>query len=200
MEGEDLVIIENFKNIKNGIYVDAGCYHPLHLNNTFLLYKKGWRGINIDLSEYSIDLFNYLRPDDININNAVTNFDGEIKFYYQKKLSQLTSVKKDTAIRRMQGKIKEKKIKALKLDTILENSKYKNKQIDLLNIDVEGGDFDALRSIDLNIYKPKIICIEIDEENILSSETYNYLLNLNYKKLWSSKSNISHIFSRNDLK
>lgn len=200
MEGEDLVIIENFKNIKNGIYVDAGCYHPLHLNNTFLLYKKGWRGINIDLSEYSIDLFNYLRPDDININNAVTNFDGEIKFYYQKKLSQLTSVKKDTAIRRMQGKIKEKKIKALKLDTILENSKYKNKQIDLLNIDVEGGDFDALRSIDLNIYKPKIICIEIDEENILSSETYNYLLNLNYKKVWSSKSNISHIFSRNDLK
>ena len=173
---------------------------PLHLNNTFLLYKKGWRGINIDLSEYSIDLFNYLRPDDININNAVTNFDGEIKFYYQKKLSQLTSVKKDTAIRRMQGKIKEKKIKALKLDTILENSKYKNKQIDLLNIDVEGGDFDALRSIDLNIYKPKIICIEIDEENILSSETYNYLLNLNYKKVWSSKSNISHIFSRNDLK
>ena len=109
MEGEDLVIIENFKNIKNGIYVDAGCYHPLHLNNTFLLYKKGWRGINIDLSEYSIDLFNYLRPDDININNAVTNFDGEIKFYYQKKLSQLTSVKKDTAIRRMQGKIKKKK-------------------------------------------------------------------------------------------
>ena len=200
MEGEDLVIIENFKNIKNGIYVDAGCYHPLHLNNTFLLYKKGWRGINIDLSEYSIDLFNYLRPDDININNAVTNFDGEIKFYYQKKLSQLTSVKKDTAIRRMQGKINEKKIKALKLDTILENSKYKNKQIDLLNIDVEGGDFDALRSIDLNIYKPKIICIEIDEENILSSETYNYLLNLNYKKVWSSKSNISHIFSRNDLK
>ena len=100
----------------------------------------------------------------------------------------------------MQGKIKEKKIKALKLDTILENSKYKNKQIDLLNIDVEGGDFDALRSIDLNIYKPKIICIEIDEENILSSETYNYLLNLNYKKVWSSKSNISHIFSRNDLK
>ena len=199
MEGEDLVIIENFKNIKNGIYVDAGCYHPLHLNNTFLLYKKGWRGINIDLSEYSIDLFNYLRPDDININNAVTNFDGEIKFYYQKKLSQLTSVKKDTAIRRMQGKIK-KKIKALKLDTILENSKYKNKQIDLLNIDVEGGDFDALRSIDLNIYKDKIICIEIDEENILSSETYNYLLNLNYKKVWSSKSNISHIFSRNDLK
>ena len=40
MEGEDLVIIENFKNIKNGIYVDAGCYHPLHLNNTFLLYKR----------------------------------------------------------------------------------------------------------------------------------------------------------------
>ena len=45
MEGEDLIVYDKLKNIDNGFYVDAGCYHPLHINNTFLLYKKGWRGI-----------------------------------------------------------------------------------------------------------------------------------------------------------
>ena len=198
MEGEDLIISEIFKNIYNGLYVDAGSYHPLHLNNTYLLYKKGWKGINIDLSEYTIKLFNHLRPNDININSAVTNFDGQVKFYYQKKLSQLTSIKKNTALKRMQGKIKEKEIEALKLDTIMNNSKFRNKKIDFLNIDIEGGDYEALCSLNFNIYKPKIICIEIDEKNILESNTYKYLFNLNYKKVWSSTSNLSHIFINNE--
>ncbi len=197
MEGEDLIILDNIKNINNGFYVDAGCYHPIHLNNTYLLHKKGWSGINIDLSEYTIDLFNYLRPEDLNMNNAVANYDGNIKFYYQKKLSQLTSVKKHIAVKRMQGKIKEKEIKALKLDTILNNSKFKNRKIDFLNIDIEGGDFDALLSLNFNTYKPRLICIEIDEKNIVESKIYNYLVKLDYLKIWSSKSNLSHIFIEN---
>ena len=196
MEGEDLIILDNLKNVKNGFYVDAGCYHPLHLNNTHLLYKRGWSGINVDLSEYTIDLFNYLRPDDHNINVAVSNYDGNIKFYYQKTLSQITSVKKELATKRMQGEIKEKKIKANKLDTILENSKFKNQRIDLLNIDVEGGDFEALCSLNFDIYKPRLICIEIEEKNIKDSNIYKYLIKLNYKKIWSSKSNLSHIFTK----
>lgn len=195
MEGEDLFILQIFKNLDNGLYVDAGSYHPLHLSNTYLLYKKGWRGINIDLSEYTIKLFEHLRPDDVNINSAVTNFDGQVKFYYQKKISQLTSIKKDTALKRMQGRIKEKEINAFKLDTIMNNSKYKNKKIDFLNIDIEGNDFEALSSINFDTYRPRIICIEIDEENILDSKIYKYLINLNYKKIWSSISNLSHIFS-----
>ena len=40
MEGEDLVLADLTKNITEGFYVDVGCYHPLHLNNTYLLYKK----------------------------------------------------------------------------------------------------------------------------------------------------------------
>ena len=84
MDGEDLKIVELSENIIQGYYVDAGCYHPLHLSNTYLLYKKKWRGINIDLSKFSIDLFNFMRPDDININVAVSSKDEYVKCYYQK--------------------------------------------------------------------------------------------------------------------
>ena len=94
----------------------------------------------------------------------------------------------------MQGQIKERKINSLKLNTILNKSKYRNKKIDFLNIDVEGADFEALKSLDFNIYHPKTICIEIIQENIFKSEIYNFLENLGYKKIWSSKSNFNHIF------
>ena len=194
MEGEDLIISDLTKNIKNGFYVDAGCYHPLHLSNTYLLYKRSWTGINIDISEFSIKLFNYLRPNDVNINSAVSNMEKEISFYYQKKLSQLSTIKKAISNERMQGNIKEKKIKSLKLNSILNQSKFKNRQIDFLNIDVEGADFEVLKSLDFTIYEPKIICIEIMDKNIFESKIYNFLKDINYKKIWSSKSSFNHIF------
>ena len=164
MEGEDLEILKFSKNIHNGFYVDVGCYHPIHLNNCHLLFKKGWEGINIDISNFSIDLFKYLRPNDVNLNCAISNSSEIISYYYQKKLSQLTTLKENLAKERMQGHVKKALIKSEKLTTILEKSRFKNERIDFLNIDVEGADFDVLNSLDFNIYRPKIICIEIIEK------------------------------------
>tara|TARA_Y100000996_G_C22528313_1_gene645397 strand:- start:845 stop:1438 length:594 start_codon:yes stop_codon:yes gene_type:complete len=194
MEGEDLQILELTKKIKNGFYVDAGCYHPTHLSNTFLLYKKNWNGINIDVSELSISLFNFMRSNDLNLNLAISNFEGEVTIYHQKKMSQLTTINKKISTERMQGKIKERKIKSQKLTTVLNNSKYKNRKIDFLNIDVEGVDLEVLKSLDFKVYRPRVICIEIIDKKIEDSKIYNYLKNLDYKKVWSSSSNISHIF------
>ena len=195
MEGEDLEVVKILKNIDNGFYVDAGGYHPLDRNNTYLLYKKKWRGINIDLSEFSIDLFNFIRPDDININVAVSNQDEPVTFYYQKKLSQLTTIKKEIAIQRMQGSIKEQKIKSNKLTNIINETKYKNRKIDFLNIDLEGADYEALKSLDFNIYRPKLVCVEIYDENIENSNINLFLKNLNYTKKWSAT--YSHLYTDN---
>ena len=68
MDGEDIEIFNYFKNKKNGFYVDVGAYHPIHRNNTMLLYLNGWEGINIDISDFSIKLFNHLRSRDSNLN------------------------------------------------------------------------------------------------------------------------------------
>ncbi len=197
MEGEDLEILRLTNKANNGFYVDVGCYHPIHLNNTFLLYKKNWRGINIDLSEFSIDLFNYLRPEDSNINCAVSNVDGEIVYYHQKEISQLTTIKEAEAKKRMQGPIKEKKIQSHRLTTILNRSKFSNRKIDFLNIDLEGADLEALKSLNFELYRPRIICVEIIDEIIEKSKIFNFLKNLNYTKKWSSKFN--HIFTDNLL-
>ena len=194
MEGEDLIIQNYLKNINNGFYVDAGCYHPLHLSNTYLLHKRNWSGINIDISQFSIDLFNFLRPNDLNIYSAVSNTDRDVTIYFQKKISQLNTIYKEISKKRMQGKIQEKNIKSQKLNTILNKSKFSNRKIDFLNIDLEGADYEALQSLDFNIYRPKVICVEINDKDIIGSNIFNFLNNLKYKLVWSSKSNLSHIF------
>ena len=93
MVKEDVFINNYFK--KNiGFFVDVGAYHPLELSNTYLLYKQNWNGINIDTSEFSIDLFNYMRPKDLNYNCAISNKKEIVKLFYQKELSQLSTTKK----------------------------------------------------------------------------------------------------------
>ena len=194
MEGEDLELLKMTKNINQGFYVDAGCYHPLHLNNTYLLYKKNWSGLNIDLSEFSIDLFNYMRPNDVNVHSAISNSESEVIVYHQKKISQLTTIKKNIAKERMQGPIKEKKMTSKKLTTILDNSRFSKRKIDFLNIDLEGADMSTLLSLNFEIYRPKIICVEITDKILENSDIFKFLKKLNYKKKWSSITNINHIF------
>jgi len=194
MDKEDIIVEEYFKCKNEGFYVDVGCYHPLQRNNTMLLYQKGWRGINIDISDFSIKLFKFLRPDDFNLNVAISNEEGEIDMFFQKKLSQLSTIKENYAKNAFQGNILNKKILSRRLTSILDQSKYKDQKIDFLNIDVEGADFEVLQSLDLNKYSPELICIEVIEKDLENSDVFNFLYKNRYKKIWSGV--FSHIFKR----
>ena len=192
MDGEDIFINKFFRKKKNGFYIDVGCYHPIHRNNTFLLHKKGWRGINIDIHQFSIDLFNYLRPNDFNFNYAISNKDEIIDMYYQKELSQISTIEKFQANKVFQGNIKNSKIKSFKLDSILKMLNLKNLKIDLLDIDVEGADLKVLEGFSVEKFKPELICVEIHEKEITKNAIFKYLISFGYELVWSGV--FSHIF------
>ena len=194
MDNEDTAVLSYFKDKKNGFYVDVGCYHPIHRNNTYVLYKKNWNGINIDTSQFSIELFDYLRPNDLNYNCAISNKNEFIKLFYQKELSQLSTTEKDQAETVFQGHIKEKSIKAFTLDEILYKDKFKDVKIDLLDIDVEGADLKVLEGLSFDKFKPELVCIEIQTKEIKQSDIYKFLINKSYELLWSGV--FSHIFKR----
>ena len=161
MLGEDLVVNNFFKNKTNGTYVDVGCYHPIDGNNTHLLFKNGWNGINIDLNKISIDLFNIARKNDENFRVAVSNKSKKIKFYYRKKINMLNTINKKFANNSFKKGYSIDYIQARTLSSILKESKLKNKKIDFLNIDIEGNEINALKTLDFKIYRPKLICVEI---------------------------------------
>ena len=178
MDREDLVISDYFKNKKEGFYIDIGCYHPIHRNNTFLLYK--------------IQLFEFLRPKDLNYNFAVSNKNEKIKMFYQKELSQLSTINYDQAVKVFQGAIKEREIQSYTLNEVLKFSNLENKKIDLLDIDVEGADLKVLQGFSFEKFKPELMCVEIHDKHLKESEIYKLLNNLDYELIWSGV--FSHIF------
>ena len=204
MDSEDLAIKQYTYNIKNGFYVDVGAHHPVQRSNTCLLYQSGWRGINIDINEFSLDLFNFLRPDDVNIQRAISDYNGEINFYYQKNFSQLNTTDLYWAKENLNNDFQTKKIKCQTINSLLDETKYKNKKIDFINIDVEGAEMKVLTNLSFKTYDPEVICVEIlgyhhlnnteQEIAIKKNEVYNFLINTGYKKVWSGSSYFSHIF------
>ena len=193
MYGEDLVIEKFFKKKNKGYYVDVGCYHPIDGNNTYLLYKKGWNGVNIDINLLSIDLFKKARKDDVNLNIAVSNKYKKVKLYYRKSINMLNTIDKKFAKINFKKGFKIKTIYSNSLNSILKNTRYKNKKIDFLNLDIEGNELNALLSIDFKRYKPKLICVEIhnlksNKNNVnyyKESPIYKFLYKKGYRLLWN---------------
>ena len=175
MDKEDIAVLEYFKNKKDGFYIDVGCYHPIHRNNTYLLHLQNWSGINIDTSQFSIDLFDYMRPNDLNYNCAISNKNETVKLFYQKELSQLSTIENVQAKNVFQGKIKEKKIQAFTLDEVLNRDRYRNTKIDFLDIDVEGTDLKVLEGLSFEKFKPELVCVEIHEKEINKSKIFKFL-------------------------
>lgn len=191
--GVDIVLKKIFYQQEKGFYIDVGCQNPIKNNNTYLLYKKGWEGINIDLDKDNIDLFNSARPKDSNFNKAISSDIKNVELYFYHKKSPINTIDKKTSDFQKAKVTSIKKINTDTLDNIILNSKYKNHTFDLLSIDVEGHELDVLKGFDLDKYSPKVIVVEyldlnvtkleiknLSIENVLNSEIYKYLISKNY--------------------
>ena len=163
--GEDLIIDFIFQQlaIDKPSYIDIGAHHPRFINNTYLFYKKGARGISIEPDPSLIAEFNSLRKEDINLNIGIGDKNGEADFYIMNEPTLNTFVREEaerTSDEKGGYHIKEvKKIMISPLADVI--NKYCNGKFpDLLSIDVEGLDEQILKSIDYNSAVPKVMCVE----------------------------------------
>ena len=187
--GCDLLIDYIFKSKKRGFYLDVGCQHPVSNNNTYLLYKRGWSGINIDLDPKNIRLFDLERPNEINICKCVSSDNSKKDLFFFHSGSPINSLEKKTT--KDKSNFSLKKIETFTLNSILED--YKIQHIDYFNLDVEGHELDVLKNFNIQKYKPKVISVEFIDfqmnklefrnnnvDRILKSELYKYFTSNNY--------------------
>jgi FkbM family methyltransferase len=183
--GEDVVLREIINpRCNKGVYVDVGAYHPVKFSNTHALYKRGWRGINIDMDPVKIEAFSLARTDDVNVCAAISD-EKQTKEVYNFSTYGLTSTI-DPAFAATEGHqpISVRTVETTTLNDVLEHSPYASQEIDLLSIDVEGHDYEALRSIDIGKYKPKIIIVETTLSSIrevIDSAIFRYLEERDYR-------------------
>jgi FkbM family methyltransferase len=192
----DDIFIKKFFQNKIGTYVDIGCHHPFKLNNTYLLYKKRWDGLNIDLMKINIDLFNIWRPRDKNICAAISSKNKTSSVYIPNNNILSTEI---SIVESYANMIKEhfknsfikKKIKVFTFENIIKNHKIKLEKFDFLKIDIEGEDYKVLKNINLKKYNPELICIE---DRIEKEENKNkidkYLRSLKYELIFRSPVNL----------
>ena len=164
--GEDIYLHKKFRRMENpGFYVDIGAHHPFRLSNTAYLWALGWNGLNVDASKYTVELFNKLRPSDINLWNAVVSSDysrknEDIVFYFSDNIDNCASC--DPEIAEERGLKKQLIVPCISLDelVILAADKFEG-SFDLLNIDIEGLDEAVIQNIGSWTKKPNILMIEI---------------------------------------
>ena len=160
------------KKIKKGIYLDIGCYHPIKDSNTALLYKNGWKGINVDISKESIEMFNIFRPKDLNLNIGISTKNGYEKAYFEKAISTLSSL--DSTYLKRQGRknLIIKKIKVMTLKNI--RRKYNINKLDFLKIDCENIDMSIIMKSSLKDLDSNYLCLEILPPAIYGWDNYKF--------------------------
>lgn len=183
--GEDYLLREFFKEKKDGFYIDVGAFDGIHLSNTFLFEKLGWKGVCVEAHPQYYQKCKENRPlsqclhaacvGDENV-NEITFQTEELGLLSGIQRKDEADIKKRYAGRGLEFKgFQEVTVPATTLNRVLE-SYGDSLRIDFISIDVEGNELEVLNGFDLKQYKPEIILVEAntaaDEEKLDS-----YLIN-----------------------
>ena len=196
--GEDVVFQALLDHVewKSGIqaispsekfYVNIGAFAPKQYSNTYLLSKQGWKGINIDASPGSMDIFKKVLKNDINIEALISSSTHAVTFYYWSSPNVMNTVSAEQAkeLELKMGAPKTITIIPKTLANILKENLPTDQSIGLLSLDVENHNLEVLRSNDWSKYCPRFIVVEFEGtaysiEEILNSELTLFLNSKGY--------------------
>lgn len=200
-EGEDLILLRLFADQQSGFYVDVGAHHPKRFSNTYLFYKQGWRGVNIDAMPGSMEEFRRIRPRDLNIEVAIAGRPGSLTFYRFNDPA-LNTCDEQLARERNTGRYRilaTEPVRAERLQDIFPRILSAGQQIDFLTVDVEGLDAEVLASNNWEMFRPTYVLTECGQGgigDIMNGEQYRVLTGANYEFI--AKTALTAFFVRKD--
>jgi FkbM family methyltransferase len=164
--GEDQVmryLVNDCLKIINPDYLDIGTHHPYQGNNTYYFYSRGSKGVCIEPDIRYEKLIKKFRKRDIFLRAGVSTGNETKKDFYvfPKEYSGWnTLLKQEAAERQSKTGVK---FQSVEIDLVNINDvirRYFATYPAIISIDVEGLDLDILKSMDFDLYRPEIICIE----------------------------------------
>ena len=170
IEAEDLLIERLFYALieadpgHKGFFMDIGAFDPVRASNTFLLYQKGWSGVNVDPNPEAISRFREQRSRDTAVHAAIGR-DGEVGTYlmFDEPLLNGFLPPNIEALHVGNGHriVERVPVTFRSVGSLLAEFVPAGTRIDLLNIDVETMEYSILSNWDFSIWRPRIIAIEI---------------------------------------
>lgn len=163
--GEDLIIkhiLYEYLAMRNPSYLDIGAHHPTYLSNTYLFYERGSKGVCVEPDPLLFAQIENERKRDICLNVGVGFSEATVADFYIMSCRTLNTFSREEAERyqsygthRIQEVVK---LPLLSVNSILE--KYFSSGPDFVSLDVEGMDFEILKSFDFSRYRPPVFCVE----------------------------------------
>jgi FkbM family methyltransferase len=166
-----------------GVFLDVGAFEPILISNSYHFEKNGWDVYCFEANTNKIPLLKLHRKNVFNY--AIYDIDKEETTFNVVESNGWTAgfsaIELSEDISRI-FKCNDKKITQIKvpqktLNTILETELNHITNIDILKIDVEGGELKCLQGLDLQKYSPKLILLENITNDIAIQ---NYLKNFGY--------------------
>ena len=159
---EEVLIRDFFQDRKGGIFVDVGCAWPVRANNTYYLeHHLGWTGIGIDALDDYAEAWKQKRPGSVFLNFLVTDASTGMGEFYRSESLGLSSTSADHARARGWGgglEVEKIEVPTATLTEILDGQGLS--RVDLLALDIEGHEFEALKGFDFERFRPELIIAE----------------------------------------
>lgn len=163
--GEDALLDMVFGNQKEGFFIEVGCIDGRRFSNTLTFEDRGWKGMCVEAHSGYIDMLKKNRPNSIICHCAAGETDEKATFYANARGSLSTLDKtKEESFQLNYGSyfsgFEEQHVKKARLSSLLDA--YHVGSIDILSLDIEGYEVEAMKGLDLFRHRPKVLVIESD--------------------------------------
>lgn len=204
-QGEDAYIVKNFfKGLCGGIYVELGALDGVTYSNTyFFRHALEWRGALIEPNTRSFEKLKQNRaPRDDVFNFAVCANKQMVHFLEDGgngAISGVVEFMAPTFAKRWHGETNPKatltKITCESLSGILSQSDVVGAgHVDFLSVDVEGGEFEVIKTLDFDKHQFGVIFYEADEHNPVKNEALkSFLANRGYPFFGHNRNSNYHV-------
>ncbi len=186
--GEDIVAWKTLSGSKGPRYfIEVGMIDGKRFSNTLAFEQRGWHGLCVEAHPGFVDYVRRHRPGSTVVHAAAAGPDsnGKTLPFYADPRGDLSSLNP-----RSEKEMKERfghwfqgydvvDVPVRTLDDMLYEA-HAPQGIELVSIDIEGGEIDALRGLDLDYWRPRILIIEADDPQALS-ELGDYLTPYGYR-------------------
>lgn len=188
--GEDLILrfLFDLLQIARPSYIDIGAHHPWYYNNTYLFYRQGARGVNVEPDPSLHASLRRGRRRDVNLNIGIGPREAELDFYIMssRTLNTFSDLEAHKYVEQHGMRIVDTMRIAVQTFAQVVDT-HMGRAPDLVSLDVEGLDLEVLRSIDFARYRPHVFCVETisyagdDGGGVKNTEIHDLMLQNGYR-------------------
>jgi FkbM family methyltransferase len=194
--GEDFLLSKLFPQKTDGFFVEVGCIDGRRFSNTLYFENRGWKGLCVEAHADYIPLLRKNRPGSTIVHAAVGDRDAVDTEFFANSRGSLSTLDrtKEKEFAAGYGEFftgfQVQKVPMLTLTSIFRNNGVQD--IDILSLDIEGYEVEALKGLDLRVYRPKVFVIESEGlehrkeiEDILFPHGYYFIASLEQNLFYS---------------